>query len=55
MFTCKHFGYEDPDDYYSNATIHNRLDKISVPLLSLSAADDPFQPLESEFFFCYFA
>ncbi|KAL5286437.1 ABHD3 family protein [Megaselia abdita] len=47
MFTCKHFGYEDVDDYYSNATIHNRLDKISVPLLSLSAADDPFQPLDA--------
>lgn len=59
MFTCKHFGYEDAYDYYSNATIHNRLHKISVPLLSLSAADDPFQPLDGEFFgglffFCNF-
>lgn len=50
-FTSKHFGYKDVDHYYSVATLHNKLDKISVPLLCLSAADDPFQPLEGEFFF----
>lgn len=49
-FTSKHFGYKDVDHYYSVATLHNKLDKISVPLLCLSAADDPFQPLEGEFF-----
>lgn len=45
-FTSKHFGYKDVDHYYSVATLHNKLHKISVPLLCLSAADDPFQPLE---------
>lgn len=45
-FTSKHFGYRDVDHYYSAATLHNKLHKISVPLLCLSAADDPFQPLE---------
>lgn len=54
MFTSKHFGYKDADDYYRNATIHNRLDEISVPLLSLSAADDPFQPLEGELLYFVF-
>lgn len=35
------------DDYYTDATLHNKLQYISVPLLCLSAADDPFQPLEA--------
>lgn len=47
-FTSKHFGYKDVDHYYSMATLHNKLHKISVPLLCLSAADDPFQPLEGK-------
>ncbi|XP_024945852.1 phospholipase ABHD3 [Cephus cinctus] len=46
-FTVKHFGYKDVEDYYSNATLHNKLHLIEVPLLCLSAADDPFQPLEA--------
>lgn len=49
-FTSKHFGYRDVDHYYSVATLHNKLHKISVPLLCLSAADDPFQPLEGKLF-----
>lgn len=47
-FTSKHFGYKDVDHYYSVATLHNKLHKIAVPLLCLSAADDPFQPLEGK-------
>lgn len=50
-FTSKHFGYKDVDHYYSVATLHNKLDKIAVPLLCLSAADDPFQPLEGKTLF----
>lgn len=46
-FTSKHFGYRDVDHYYSVATLHNKLHRIAVPLLCLSAADDPFQPLEA--------
>lgn len=46
-FTSKHFGFEDVDGYYNAATLHNKLHKIRVPLLCLSAADDPFQPLEA--------
>lgn len=45
-FTVKQFGYKDLEDYYSNATLHNKLHSIEVPILCLSAADDPFQPLE---------
>ncbi|GBP01432.1 Phospholipase ABHD3 [Eumeta japonica] len=47
LFTSKQFGYAHVDDYYSDATLHNKLHYITVPLLCLSAADDPFQPLEA--------
>ncbi|XP_067631455.1 protein ABHD1 isoform X2 [Eurosta solidaginis] len=47
LFTSKQFGYAHVDDYYSDATLHNKLHYISVPLLCLSAADDPFQPLDA--------
>lgn len=46
-FTSKHFGYKDVHSYYAQATLHNKLHKIKVPLLCLSAADDPFQPLDA--------
>lgn len=46
-FTSKHFGYNDVHSYYAHATLHNKLHKIKVPLLCLSAADDPFQPLDA--------
>uniref|UniRef100_A0A6M2DJ76 Putative phospholipase abhd3 n=1 Tax=Xenopsylla cheopis TaxID=163159 RepID=A0A6M2DJ76_XENCH len=46
-FTTLHFGYKDIDDYYSAATLHNKIDRMTVPLLCLSAADDPFQPLDA--------
>lgn len=35
------------DDYYTDATLHDKLHRITVPTLCLSAADDPFQPLEA--------
>ena len=43
----KQFGYKDVEEYYSNATIHDKLHLIDVPLLCLSAADDPFQPVHA--------
>lgn len=46
-FTSKQFGFKDVDSYYQAATLHNKLDMIKVPLLCLSAADDPFQPLDA--------
>lgn len=45
-FTSKHFGYDNVDHYYTAASLHDKLHNISVPCLCLSAADDPFQPLE---------
>ncbi|XP_011494643.1 PREDICTED: abhydrolase domain-containing protein 3-like [Ceratosolen solmsi marchali] len=46
-FTSRHFGYRDAYHYYSKATLHNKLHLVEVPLLCLSAADDPFQPLQA--------
>lgn len=48
-FTSKHFGYNDVEHYYSVASLHKKLNKISVPFLCLSAADDPFQPYECKY------
>jgi abhydrolase domain-containing protein 1/3 len=48
-FTSIHFGYGNVDNYYQKATLHNKLHKIKVPTLCLSAADDPFQPLDGNF------
>ncbi|CRK96417.1 CLUMA_CG009833, isoform A [Clunio marinus] len=46
-FTSIHFGYGNVDNYYKHATLHNKLHKIKVPTLCLSAADDPFQPFDA--------
>ncbi|XP_060083024.1 phospholipase ABHD3-like [Ylistrum balloti] len=46
-FTSKMFGYEDWQDYYKDACIHNRVHKLRVPVLVLSAADDPFSPFHA--------
>ncbi|XP_063699206.1 phospholipase ABHD3 isoform X3 [Culicoides brevitarsis] len=47
QFTAKHFGFKDVDHYYTEATMHDKLHSIKVPVLCLSAADDPFQPLDA--------
>jgi len=45
-FTVKQFGFKDVEDYYRRATLHDKIHKFTVPVLCLSAADDPFQPLD---------
>jgi len=49
-FTCKAFGYSDTNEYYSDASLHTKLHQFQIPTLCLSAADDPFQPLEGMLF-----
>ncbi|KAG5346644.1 ABHD3 Phospholipase, partial [Acromyrmex charruanus] len=46
-FTARHFGYKNVEEYYNNATLHDKLHLIEVPTLCLNAADDPFQPLKA--------
>lgn len=43
-FTAKMFGYSSCDDYYHAATLHNKIHALRVPVLVLSAEDDPFSP-----------
>ncbi|KAK3872502.1 hypothetical protein Pcinc_022422 [Petrolisthes cinctipes] len=44
-FTAHQFGFVDAEDYYRASSLHTRFNRISVPLLCLHAADDPFQPV----------
>lgn len=39
-------GYRDADDYYEQASVVGRLDKISVPTRIIAAANDPIVPIE---------
>lgn len=39
--TRRVFGYRSTDEYYRDASSFTRLEKVAVPLLLLSAADDP--------------
>ncbi len=45
-FTAPHHGFQDADDYYYRASSLRVIDKIRVPTLILSAADDPFVPVD---------
>jgi hypothetical protein len=45
-FTAPHHGFVDADDYYYRASGLRRIDRVQVPTLILSAADDPFVPPE---------
>ena len=46
-FTCHQFGYKDSNDYFTQTKISGKLNQIKVPVLALSAEDDPFAPGES--------
>ena len=44
-YTAPHHGYDGASDYYHRASAMRVIDKIAVPALIISAADDPFVPL----------
>lgn len=46
-FTCPIWGYDDPEDYFKDATNNERLPKIRVPTLALNSGDDMFSPYET--------
>ena len=46
VLTAPHHGFRDADDYYYRASALRVVDRIRVPTLIISAADDPFVPPE---------
>jgi uncharacterized protein len=45
--TAPQFGYRDAQEYYEAAGGKRLVDKVRVPMLLLSAQDDPFVPFEA--------
>jgi uncharacterized protein len=43
-YTAPHHGFAGADDYYYRASARRVIDRIRVPALILTAADDPFVP-----------
>lgn len=43
-FTAPHFDFADAEDYYHRASAARVIERIAVPTLVISAADDPFVP-----------
>jgi predicted alpha/beta-fold hydrolase len=45
IFTAPHFGFSGAADYYHRASAMRVIDRIRVPALVITAADDPFVPV----------
>lgn len=45
--TAPHFGYKDAEDYYEAAGAKKVIGKVALPLLLITAQDDPFVPYVS--------
>ena len=43
-YTAPHHGFRDAADYYHRASAMRVIDRISVPALIITSADDPFVP-----------
>lgn len=46
IFTAPHFGFGGASNYYQRASAMRVIDRIRVPALIITAADDPFVPVE---------
>jgi predicted alpha/beta-fold hydrolase len=47
VYTAPFFGFQSAEDYYHRAAALRVMDKIEIPALVITAADDPFVPIES--------
>jgi predicted alpha/beta-fold hydrolase len=45
--TAPHFGYRDAEDYYEHAGAKRVVGQVRVPMLMITAKDDPFVPYEA--------
>ena len=46
-YTAPFFGFTSAEDYYHRAAALRVIDRIEIPALIITAADDPFVPVES--------
>src|SRR6185436_20041972 len=46
VYTAPHFGFKDAEDYYHHASAMRVVDRIAIPALVITSADDPFVPSE---------
>src|SRR5689334_17794602 len=46
-YTAPHFGFRDASDYYHRAAAMRVIDRVRVPSLIITAADDPFVPSDT--------
>ena len=46
--TIPMFGYASATDYYSTSCITGKISQVTVPLVCVNAADDPFSPQHCE-------
>lgn len=45
-YTAPYFGFQSAEDYYHRAAALRVIDRIRIPALVITAADDPFVPVE---------
>ena len=45
-YTAPFFGFDSAEDYYHRAAALRVIDRIEIPALIITAADDPFVPIE---------
>jgi len=45
--TAPCFGYRDAQEYYETASARTVVARVSIPMLMITAQDDPFVPYES--------
>lgn len=44
VYTAPHFGFADAEDYYYRASAMRVIDRVRIPALIITSADDPFVP-----------
>jgi predicted alpha/beta-fold hydrolase len=47
VYTAPHFGFGTAEQYYHHAAAMRVIDRIQIPALIITAADDPFVPLDA--------
>jgi len=47
VYTAPHFGFGSAEEYYHRAAAMRVVDRIQIPALVITAADDPFVPLDA--------